>query len=74
MCKDAFLLPRCDDLLNAVGEGMPQVITKMDMTQGYHQVPLSADGSQKTAFVTLEGHYQYRMMLYGLTCMPAIFQ
>ncbi len=73
-CKDAFPLPRCDDLLNAAGQGTPQVITKLDMTQGYHQVPLSADASQKTAFVTPEGHYQYRMMPYGLTCAPAVFQ
>ncbi len=57
--KDAFPLPRCDDLLNAAGEGMPQVIIKLDMMQGYHQVPLSADASQKTAFVMPEGHYQY---------------
>ncbi len=48
MHKDAFPLPHCDDLLNAVGEGTPQVITKLEMTQGYHQVPLSADAGQKT--------------------------
>ncbi len=58
-CKDAFPLPRCDELLNAAGQGTPQVITKLDMMQGYHQVLLSADASQKTAFVTPEGHYQY---------------
>ncbi len=74
MCKDAFPLPRCDDLLNAAGEGMLQVITKLDMMQGYHQVPLSADASQKTAFVMPEGHYQYHTMPYGLTCALAIFQ
>ncbi|MCP4546559.1 MAG: RNA-directed DNA polymerase, partial [bacterium] len=72
--KDAFPLPRCDDLLNAAGQGTPQVITKLDMMQGYHQVPLSADASQKTAFVTPEGHYQYRTMPYRLACVPAIFQ
>ncbi len=72
--KDAFPLPRCDDLLNAAGQGTPQVITKLDMMQGYHQVPLSVDASQKTAFVTPEGHYQYRTMPYRLTCAPAIFQ
>ncbi len=73
-CKDAFPLPHCDDLLNAAGQGTQQVITKLDMMQGYHQVPLSADASQKSAFVMPEGHYQYRMMPYGLTCMhsPAL--
>ncbi len=73
-CKDTFPLLRCNDLLNTVGEGTPQVITKLDMMQGYHQVPLSADASQKTAFVIPEGHCQYRTMPYGLTCAPAIFQ
>ncbi len=68
------MLPCCNDLLNAVGEGTLQVITKLDMMQGYHQVPLSVDASQKTAFITSEGHYQYCTMLYRLTCAPAIFQ
>ncbi len=67
MCKDAFLLPRCNDLLNAAGDGTLQEITKMDMMQGYHQVPLSEDASQKMVFVTSEGHYQCCTMLYGLT-------
>ncbi len=43
------------------------MVMKMDMMQGYHQVPLSEDASQKTV-------YQYRTMLYGLTCAPAVFQ
>ncbi len=66
--KDAFPLPRCDDLLDAAGQGNPCFITKLDMAQGFHQVPLSKDASRKTAFVTPEGHYQYVTMPFGLTC------
>ncbi len=57
MEKDAFPLPRCDDLLDAAGQGNPWIITKLDMVQGFHQVPLSEDVSKKTTFVMPEGHY-----------------
>ncbi len=56
--KDAFPMPRCDDILDAAGQGNPCFITKLDMAQGFHQVPLSEDASKKTAFVTPEGHCQ----------------
>ncbi len=72
--KDAFLLPRCDDLLDAAGQGNLWFITKLDMAQGFHQVPLSEDASKKMAFVMPEGRYQYVTMPYGLTCAPAVFQ
>ncbi len=74
MHKDAFPLPRCDDLIQAAGQGTPHFVSKVNLTQGFHQAPMSADASQKTAFITMEGHYQYLTMPYGLTCMPAVFQ
>ncbi len=74
MEKDTFPLPRCDDLLDAAGQGNPRFITKLNMAQGFHQVPLSEDASKKMAFVMPEGHYQYVTMPYGLTCAPAVFQ
>ncbi len=71
--KDAFPLPRCDDLLDAAGQGNPRFKTKLDMAQGFHQVPLSEDASKKTVFVMREGHYQYVTMPYGFTCVYCLF-
>ncbi len=52
--KDAFPLPRCEDLLNAAGKGTLRFITKLDLKTGFHQVPLSADVSRKTPYAYAE--------------------
>ncbi len=72
--KDAFPLLRCDDLLDVAGQGNPRFITKLDMAQGFHHVPLSKDASKKTAFIMPEGHYQYVTMPIWFDCAPAVFQ
>ncbi len=47
---------------------------KLDMAQGFHQVPLSEEASKKMAFVMPDRHYQYIAMPYGLACAPVVFQ
>jgi len=44
------------------------------LRQGYHHLPLSQDARAKTAFVTPLGHYQYKVLPYGLKVAPRLFQ
>jgi len=48
--------------------------TSLDLTAGFHQVRLKAGEEFKTAFQTHFGHYEFKVMAFGLSGGPATFQ
>ena len=70
--KDAYPLPRTQDCLDALSGAA--YFTTLDMTSGYHQVPIRKEDIHKTAFVTRHGFYEFKTMPFGLTNAPATFQ
>ena len=46
----------------------------MDLFSGYRQVEMNEADSEKTAFCTTEGLFQFRVMPFGLCDAPATFQ
>ena len=52
--KDRYPLPLIDDQLDRLGKG--KFFTSLDMASGFHQIPISEDSIEKTAFVTPDGH------------------
>ncbi|KAL0200285.1 hypothetical protein M9458_003472, partial [Cirrhinus mrigala] len=51
-----------------------RVFTKLDLRSTYNLVRIRAGDEWKTAFVTPTGHYKYRIMPYGLSISPSVFQ
>ncbi|KAL0183501.1 hypothetical protein M9458_019197 [Cirrhinus mrigala] len=51
-----------------------QVFTKLDLGSAYNLVCVREGDEWKTAFVTPTGHYEYRVMPYGLSISPSVFQ
>ena len=47
--------------------------TKIDLCKGYWEIPMSKESKPKTAFVTPDGHYQFRVMPFGLVIAGAVF-
>jgi ribonuclease HI len=70
--KDPFPLPKIDQLVDATA-GHDRM-SFLDAFQGYHQIALSAEDREKTAFITPLGIYCYKVMPFGLKNAGATYQ
>jgi len=70
--KDAYLLPHTDACLDAMSNN--HWYSTFDMRNSYHQVAMSPDDADKTAFITRRGMFRFRTMPFGLCNAGATFQ
>jgi len=69
--KNRYPLPRVDDLFDQL-QGAT-VFSSLDLQSGYHQVRISDEDVPLTAFRTPVGHFQFKVLSFGLTNAPATF-
>ena len=65
---DAYQLPNISDILDHLGSA--QYFSMFDFASGFHQIELDPNDRQKTAFSSLNGHYEHvrhsRKIAYNL--------
>ena len=68
----SFPMPRIDDILGKL-HGC-SYFTSLDLRAGFHQIKLTPEAAEKTAFSCFKGKYEYVRLPYGLNNASSIFQ
>ena len=67
-------IPNIAEMLQSIGSRKPKIFGSMDLTQGYHQAPLSDTTRAYAAFITCSGVYEFTRLPFGPKCAPSYFQ
>ena len=70
--KDSFLLPRINQLMYSTAGH--KLLTFMDAFLGYNQIKMAKEDQEKTAFITSQGLYYYKVIPFGQKNAGAIYQ
>jgi hypothetical protein len=70
--KNKFLMPLIDEILDELTGAW--FFSRLDFKSGFHQVRIATEDEYKTTFKTHYGHYQFKVMPFGLSNDPATFQ
>ena len=63
--KDSFPLPRIDQLMDSTAGH--KLLTFMDTFSRYNQIKMAKEDQEKTAFITSQGLYCYKVMSFVRT-------
>jgi hypothetical protein len=70
--KDSFPLPHIDALVDSTSGY--ELLSFMDAFSGYNQILMYPEDREKTAFITDQGLYCYKVMPFGLKNVGATYQ
>lgn len=69
---DAYPLPNTDEIMEHLGNA--KFFSALDLSSGFHQIPMNPTSKKYTAFSTPDGHFHFNRMPFGLKNAPSTFQ
>ena len=70
--KDNFHIPNSQEIFDSVGGN--SYFSTIDLSKGYHQIPLEERSKKFTAFSSGSNHYQFKRLPFVLVSALAFFQ
>ncbi|XP_062568299.1 uncharacterized protein K02A2.6-like [Saccostrea cucullata] len=70
--RERYPIPTVDEMLEDMNGST--VFSKLDLRWGYHQIELDEESREITTFVTHEGLYRYKRLMFGISSASEIYQ
>ena len=69
---DRHIIPTLPQILDRIGHA--SVLSKVDLTSGFDQIPVHVDSRDYTTFLSPKGKYRFVRMPFGMNNAPSHFQ
>ena len=70
--RERHPIPAVDELLQDLNQST--VLIKLDLKWAFHQIELKEESRSITTFVTHEGLYHYKRLMFGISCTLEMYQ
>ena len=70
--RECHIIPKIEDILTELHGA--KYFSKIDLTEGYHQINLDQNSKHITIFATHQGLYWYKRLIYGISSTFESFQ
>ncbi|CAC5358384.1 unnamed protein product [Mytilus coruscus] len=69
--RERYPIPTVDEVIQDLNQS--KVFIKLDIKLAYHQIELTPESRQITAFMTHKGIYRYKRLIFGINCAPEMY-
>lgn len=70
--RESYPLPTFETIIARLRKS--EIFSKLDLKNAYHQVMITPETRYITTFITLEGLFRFRRLMFGISCAPEKFQ
>ena len=70
--RERHPIPTIEELLQEMNQS--KIFSKLDVKWSYQQIELDPESRDITTFATHEGLFRYRILMFGVSCAPDMYQ